>query len=93
MKYAGIELSLAGEFSAMFATIIRMKGDTLDLPPIPTVAAVLYALLLASCSLRINSEWVRMAAFASAERLIGACDLIPGASPSKSIAAELQKEY
>ena len=89
MKYAGIALSLAGAASALFATIIGMKVDTLDLPPIPTVAAVLNAVLLAWWILRINSEWVRMAAFAYAERLIGACDLIPLASPSKSIAAEV----
>jgi len=89
MKYAGIALSLAGTASALFATIIGMKGDTLDLPPIPTIAAVLNSVLLAWWILRINSEWVRMAAFAYAERLIGACDLIPGASPSKSIAAEV----
>ena len=93
MKPAGIALSLAGATSALVATIVGMKNDTLDLPPVPTVAAVLNAVLLTWWVLRINSEWVRIAAFAYAERLIGACDSIPGATaPSKSIAADASKE-
>ena len=93
MKQAGIALSLAGAASALLSTIVGMKGDTLDLSPVPTVAAGLNAVLLTWWFLRINSEWVRMAAFAYAERLIGACDSMPGAtSPPKSIAVEASKE-
>ncbi len=93
MKHAGVALSLAGAVSALLATIVGMKSNTLDLPAVPTVAGVLNAVLLTWWILRINSEWVRMAAFAYAERLIGACDSIPGATlPPKSMSVEVSKE-
>lgn len=93
MKKAGIALSLAGTVSALLATIVGMKTDGLDLPPVPVVAAALNAVLLTWWLLRINSEWVRVAAFAYAERLIGACDSIAVAtSPPKSIAVDVSKE-
>lgn len=93
MKHAGIALSLTAAVSALIATIVGMKPDAFELPPIPTVAAILNVVLLTWWLLRINSEWVRVAAFAYAERLIGACDSIAGAmSPPKSIAVDVSKE-
>lgn len=93
MKKAGIALSLAGTISALCATIVGMKIDGFNLQPVPVVAAVLNAVMLTWWLLRINSEWVRVAAFSYAERLIGTCDSIAGAmSPPKSIAVDFSKE-
>ena len=93
MKPAGIVLSLAGAISSLLATVVGMKGDAFNPPPVPLVAAILNATMLTWWFLRINSEWVRVAAFAYAERLLGSCDSIPGAmSPPKSVAAAASKE-
>jgi len=92
MKPAGIFMSLAGTMSGLVATVVGMNGISASPPPAPFVAAILNATMLTWWCLRINPEWVRVAAFAYAERLLGACDSLPGAmSPSKSVTAEASK--
>jgi hypothetical protein len=93
MRPAGIALSLIGAASALTATIVGMKVDSFELPPVPTVSAVLNVVMLTWWLLRINSDWVRVAAFAYAERLIGSCDEIAGImSSSKCATVVVSKE-
>ncbi|MBI1349461.1 hypothetical protein GC163_24615 [bacterium] len=93
MKPAGMALCLAGTISSLLVTVMGIKTGSLEPPPIPFVVAILNAVMLTWWCLRINSEWVRVAAFAYAERLLGACDSMPRAmSPPKSVATEFSKE-
>ena len=93
MKPAGILLCVAGAISSITATIVGMKGSAVDSEASSLVIAFLNAALLTWWCLRINSQWVRVAAFAYAERLLGSCDSLPGAASSpKSGASETSKE-
>ena len=92
MKPAGVALSLAGTISSLFAAIVGIKSGTFEPPPLPFVVAILNAVMLTWWCLRINSEWVRVGAFAYAERLLGSCDSMSGVtSPPKSVATEVLK--
>jgi hypothetical protein len=92
MKPAGILLCLLGAAASVLAVLVGMKVDPIDVPAVPVVAAILNAAMLAWWWLRITSNWVRVAAFDYAARLLGSCDSMPMASPSKSMAAEALKE-
>ena len=93
MKPAGIALCLAGAVLSMLTVILGMKGTAIDSQASAAVIAVLNASMLSWWCLRINSEWVRVAAFAYAERLLGSCDALTGAASSpKAGAVETAKE-
>ena len=93
MKPAGIALCMAGAVSSTLTVIIGIKGTAIDSQAGAAVIAVLNAAMLSWWCLRINSEWVRVAAFAYAERLLGSCDALPGAASSpKAGAVETAKE-
>lgn len=90
MRSSGILLSLLGTLSSVLAMIVGMKEDSFDVPAVPLVVTILNAFLFSWWCLRINSEWVRVAAFAYAERLVGSCDSLP-VSPKPS-SSETTKE-
>lgn len=79
MKATGIVLCLLGAVSSVLATIAGTKVSTLEPPAVPFIVAVLNASMLTWWCLRINPGWVRVAAFAYAERLVGACDSMSAA--------------
>lgn len=79
MRTAGIVLSLAGTVSSVLAMVVGMKEGSFDVPPAPLVAAILNAAMFSWWCLRINSKWVRVGAFAYAERLVGSCDSLSAA--------------
>lgn len=86
MKPAGIALSAIGVIASVLALILQTTES--QIPPFPLVATVTNALMLVFWLLRISSDWVRMPAFAYAERLLATCDSLPmpvskpSASPS-----------
>lgn len=82
MKPGGIVLSSAGAFSSILAAIVGIKGNAVDSVGSCVVVAFLNVTMLTWWCLRINSDWVRVAAFAYAERLLGSCDSLPGAASS-----------
>lgn len=75
MKPAGISLSIAGLVAAMLATILGTKDG--QLPAFPALATLANAFMLTFWLVRITPEWVRVPAFAYAERLLAACDSLP----------------
>lgn len=77
MRSGGMLLSFLGTVSSVLSMIVGMKEGSFDVPPVPLVVAILNAFMFTWWCLRINSEWVRVAAFAYAERLVGACDSLP----------------
>jgi len=91
MKPAGIVLNIAGATSSVLVMLIGIQGGS-GVLPLPLVAASLNALMLAWWIVRISSEWVRSAAFAYAERLLGSCDTIQAAVSPPSVVANMSKE-
>jgi len=74
MRIAGGVLSLAGLVASVVAGIVHSVDEWP--PALAVVATVLNGLMLAWWLLRINSDWVRLAAFAYAERLLASCDVL-----------------
>jgi hypothetical protein len=89
MKPAGILLSIVGVISSVLATIVGNHGNEFDPPPVPIATAILNAAMLTWWCFRINSNWVRVAAFAYAERLLGSCDSL---SASQAATTKTSKE-
>lgn len=82
MKPAAIVLCVVGLIASTLATILKYDGQ---LPAVPAIATVLNAAMLAFWLLRITPDWVRVPAFAYAERLLSACDsLTPAPAPRPS---------
>lgn len=73
MKPAGLILAAGGLIAAAIP-IYLVRADTI--PPVAVAASALNAALLIWWLLRIRPDWVRMAAFAYAERLLAACELL-----------------
>ncbi|NQU25654.1 MAG: hypothetical protein HQ567_30575 [Candidatus Nealsonbacteria bacterium] len=74
MKPAGIGLSALAVVVAIIAAIINSENGRP--PALATVATVVNGLMLVWWVLRINVDWIRIPAFAYAERLLSACDVL-----------------
>jgi hypothetical protein len=74
MKPAGIALSAVALVGSCIAAVINRKEGV---PPLlPMLASFVNGLLLVWWIFRINPAWVRVPAFAYAERLLATCDLL-----------------
>jgi hypothetical protein len=74
MKPTGIVLSSVGLVAAAAATVVAHQASQPLL--LPAAATVLSGLLLTWWITRITPAWVRLAAYAYAERLLAACDTL-----------------
>jgi hypothetical protein len=75
MRSAGLVLSLVALIASVVAAIFFGTRDR-GLPILPVFATLINACMLTLWLLRINSVWVRVAAFAYAERLLATCDTL-----------------
>lgn len=72
MKPTGLTLSVVALIGSIAAAIVRFESS--QSLAIGAVASVINGLMLAWWIMRINPEWVRIPAFAYAERLMSACE-------------------
>lgn len=88
MRSAGVGLSIVGLVASVGAAIAKSVDGWP--PALAVVASALNGLMLVWWILRINPDWVRLAAFAYAERLLASCEVLrPDAkSPSPIITTE-----
>jgi hypothetical protein len=74
MKPAGIALSAVALAGSCIAAVIKSKDGA---PPLlPMLASFLSGLMLVWWIVRINPGWIRIPAFAYAERLLATCDVL-----------------
>ena len=73
MKPVGIVLCIAGLIASLIGTI---WFSTTSVSPISIAAILINASMVAAWFLRITPEWVKMPAFAYAERLLASCDTL-----------------
>lgn len=83
MKPTGIAFGLAGLVVSGVAAIAGIKDGVV--PAVPAAAVLIDALLLAFWMLRITPSWVRLTAFAYAERLLAVCDTIESRTAEVSL--------
>lgn len=88
MKPAGIGVSALAVIGAIVAAIINTERGRP--PALATAATVVNGLMLVWWIFRINVDWIRIPAFAYAERLISACDILrpPGEDNKQPIITE-----
>jgi len=74
MRSAGIVIATCGLIAAAIPAATSFASDVRI---VAILATILNAFLLVCWLLRINSDWVRVIAFAYAQELIGACEQLP----------------
>lgn len=84
MKKAGVVISACSLIVTVLITVIRSNAG---MPPaLPAAASFINACILVWWLFRINPSWVRVPAFAYAERLLATCDTLhPPATPKNKI--------
>jgi hypothetical protein len=84
MKKTGVVIAAASLVATVTISIVRSKEG---MPPVvPAASSLLNSCMLVWWLLRINPSWVRVPAFAYAQRLLAACDTLhPPATPKKEI--------
>ncbi|ADB14989.1 conserved hypothetical protein [Pirellula staleyi DSM 6068] len=82
MKKAGIVISICSLIATLLVTYLRSESG---MPySLPATASLISAWMLVWWLLRIKPSWVRVTAFAYAERLIATCDTFPSSNSTKS---------
>lgn len=81
MKKAGIVISAFALIATVLVAIVRSKAGWP--PALPAVASFVNACMLVWWLLRINPNWVRVPAFAYAERLLAASDTLHSPATTK----------